>query len=51
MGSLSCVFVWEGGERVKDLVKVELQDDELFDVVDVEESLDFSDGSIMCCNG
>mgnify|MGYP000897110469 CR=1 FL=1 len=36
---------------MEDLVKVEMHDDELFDVVDVEERLDFGDGSICCCNG
>lgn len=36
---------------MEDLVKVEMRDDELFDVVDVEERLDFGDGSICCCNG
>jgi|GEM_PF-5569492 len=36
---------------MKDLVNVEMANDELFDVVDVEERLDFGDGSICCCNG
>lgn len=35
---------------MKDFVKVETASEELFEVVDDEERLDFGDGSICCCN-
>ena len=40
----------KGGKKMKDFVKVETASEELFEVVDDEERLDFGDGSICCCN-